>query len=254
MKKGWILLLTLLPLLSQAQNTEGKILYEEKMSMQFDLKLEGQDDDMMEQLKTMMPEHRTSKKMLTFVENASIYTNFDDGEAPEEMVHEGEGFAFHMKFEEPEDILYKDLDKRTMVRQQEFFTRKFLIKDKSEEKKWKLTGESKEILGYMCQQATTGDSAEKVIAWFTPEIPVSSGPASHGQLPGMILEVEADEGKLIITASSITLEKVDKKEIVEPKKGKVVTRDEFKKIQEEKMKEMEMEMGGSGGARIIIQN
>lgn len=254
MKKGWILLLTLLPLLSQAQHTEGKILYEEKMNMHIDLKSDGENDEMMEQLKAMMPEHRISKKMLTFVESASLYTNFDDGEVPEEMTLEGEGMQFKMKFEEPEDILYKNLDERTMVRQQEFFTRKFLIKDKSDEKKWKLTGESKEILGYMCQQATSGDTTDKVIAWFTPEIPVSGGPASYGQLPGMILEVEANEGKMLITASSITLEAVDKKIIAEPKKGKVVTKEEFKKLQEEKMKEMEMEMGGSGGARIIIQN
>lgn len=240
--------------MSQAQNTEGKILYEEKMNMHVDLKMDGENDEMMEQLKAMMPEHRISKKMLTFMESASLYTNFDDGEAPEEMTHEGEGFEFRMKFEEPEDILYKDLDARKMVRQQEFFTRKFLIKDKSKEMKWKLTGESKEVLGYMCQQAVSGDSADRVIAWFTSEIPVSGGPSSYGQLPGMILEVEANEGKLTITASSITLEEVDKKEITEPKKGKVVTREEFKKLQEEKMEEMQMEMGGSGGARIIIQN
>lgn len=254
MKKGWILLMTLLPFLSQAQGTEGKILYEEKMNMHIDLKVDGENEEMMEQLKAMMPEYRITKKMLTFTEAASIYTNFDDGEAPQEMSHEGDGVQIHMKFEEPENILFKNLEANTMVQQQEFFTRKFLIKDDSEVLKWKLTGESKEVLGYMCQQATSGDSAKKVIAWFAPEIPVSSGPSKYGQLPGMILELEANEGKLIISASSITLEQVDKKLMVEPKKGKVVNREEFKKLQKEKMKEMEMEMGGSGGARIIIRN
>lgn len=254
MKKVWILFLLLLPLMSQAQNTEGQILFEEKMNMHVDMEVDGENEEMMEQLKAMLPEHRITKRMLTFTETTSIYKNHKGTDEPMELSHESEGMAIHMKFEEPENILFKDLDANRSVQQQEFFTRKFLIKDDIENFKWKLTGESKEVMGYTCQQATSGEGEEKVIAWFAPEIPVSGGPGKYGQLPGMILELEAQEGKLKIYATAITFEKVDKKMMDEPKKGKVVSRDEFKKIQEEKMKEMQMEMGGSGGGRIIIRN
>ncbi|MEM6805094.1 MAG: GLPGLI family protein [Bacteroidota bacterium] len=253
MKRIYTVLICLLPIFCLAQQTEGKIVFEEKMNMhvQLDLGEEG-NDEMMEQLKAMMPEYRIVNKVLHFTEEASIYKNHTNNE-PQELSHESEGMAIQMKFEEPENILHKNLSENRSVQLQEFFTRKFLIKDEIKSFKWKLTGESKEVMGFMCQQAISGDTS-KVIAWFSPEIPVSSGPGKYGQLPGMILELEANDGKLKISATSITFEAVDKKEMAEPKKGKVVTRDEFEKIREEKMKEMQMEMGGSGGNRIIIRN
>ena len=39
-----------------------------------------------------------------------------------------------------------------------------------------------------------GDSI-KVDVWFTPEVPVSSGPAGYGGLPGLIVFVDVNEGK-----------------------------------------------------------
>lgn len=254
MKRIYTVLICLLPIFCLAQQTEGKIVFEEKMNMhvQMDFGEEG-NDEMMEQLKAMMPEFRTVNKVLHFNEEATIYKNHTEGNEPQELKHEGEGMSFVMKFEEPENILFKNIAENRSVQLQEFFTRKFLIKDEIENFKWKLTGESKEIMGFMCQQAISGDTSQ-TIAWFSPEIPVSSGPAKYGQLPGMILELETNKGQMKITATSITFEKVDKKEMEEPKKGKVVTRDEFEKIQEEKMKEMQMEMGGSGGGRVIIRN
>jgi GLPGLI family protein len=116
-----------------------------------------------------------------------------------------------------------------------------------------MTTEQKKIGGYSCMKAELKDTSRTVVAWFTPQIPVSIGPGGFGQLPGMILEVDIDEGQQVITATVVEMKKLNADKIVKPTKGKEVTREEFEKISEEKMKEMEEEMGGSG-MRIRIGN
>ena len=69
----------------------------------------------------------------------------------------------------------------------------------------------------------------------------------------MILKLDRNDGEIIIEAKNVELKKLDKKAIKAPKKGKKVTQEEFEKIRDEKIKEMEAEMGG-GGNRIIIKN
>ena len=89
-----------------------------------------------------------------------------------------------------------------------------------------------------------GDEAkeEKVIkkrtlvAWYTPDVPVSNGPNVYGGLPGLILEV--NDGDLTIVCSELVLNPKEVKEIKEPIKGKIVTRKKFGNIAKEKTKEM----------------
>ena len=85
------------------------------------------------------------------------------------------------------------------------------------------------------------------MAWFTPMIPVPSGPNQYNGLPGMILHMDFDDGIRQITAVDIVLKDLEKDLIVKPTKGKKVSEEEFDKIREEKIKEMEEEFGGRGG-------
>lgn len=63
-----------------------------------------------------------------------------------------------------------------------------------EQNDWKLTKESKEIEGFVCYKAiktvTVPKGKRNIIAWYTPEIPISLGPKEYvGQLPGLIMEI-----------------------------------------------------------------
>ncbi len=131
-------------------------------------------------------------------------------------------------------------------------TRVFLIESEIKQGEWKMTGEQKVILDYPCMQAVQeNEEGEKTIAWFTPSIPVATGPSNFIGLPGLVLQVELMDGDHTLTALSVDLGEIDKKLLVKPKKGKKVTQEKFDKIVAEKIEEMGGEHGGSGTSIMI---
>ena len=129
----------------------------------------------------------------------------------------------------------------------------FIIKDDEPKLPWKLSTEQKEILGYTCCKATATMEEREVEAWFTTALAVPSGPDSYYGLPGMILEVnsKSEAGARKIIATAINEKTLEKDLIVAPNKGKKVNSDQFRKIVEEKTKEMQEQMGGRNGTMII---
>ncbi len=75
-----------------------------------------------------------------------------------------------------------------------------------------------------------------VTAWYTMDIPVSSGPNLYGGLPGLILEISDDNTTILCT--KVVLNPKDKIAIKAPKKGKKVSQNEFNTIRANKAKEM----------------
>ena len=55
---------------------------------------------------------------------------------------------------------------------------------------WHLIDEHKKIGKFNCQKATTTFRGRKYEAWFTPEIPIPTGPWKLHGLPGLILEAQ----------------------------------------------------------------
>jgi GLPGLI family protein len=84
-----------------------------------------------------------------------------------------------------------------------------------------------------------------VTAWYTPQIPVSTGPGEYQGLPGLILEVTAD--KTIMLCTKIVMNPQEKDAITKPEKGEVVTREEYNQIMKDKIAEMREMYGGRGG-------
>nr|WP_321229767.1 GLPGLI family protein [uncultured Psychroserpens sp.] len=84
-----------------------------------------------------------------------------------------------------------------------------------------------------------------VTAWYTPQIPVSTGPGEYQGLPGLILEVTAD--KTVMLCTKIVMNPQNKESIDRPEKGEEVTRDEYNQIMKDKIAEMREMYGGRGG-------
>ncbi|BAO74977.1 hypothetical protein WPG_0747 [Winogradskyella sp. PG-2] len=165
---------------------------------------------------------------------------------------------------------YKNVKTNSQVQNQEFYGKKFLVKDSLLGINWEMGKETKVIGNYTCFKATAsiptneltwydfswnrlrssnsneGDSkeegAEEVVvdmtdveAWYAPQIPVSHGPSEYWGLPGLILEVSA--GNTTMLCSKIVMNPEEKTEIEAPEKGKIITKAAYQNTIVEKMKE-----------------
>lgn len=137
----------------------------------------------------------------------------------------------------------------TLVETREFMGRTFRIAGSPPQYAWRLTTEQAEHLGHMVIKATAEQDGTSIEAWFTPEIPVSGGPASYGGLPGMILVLSLDGGRTQYFASEIALGEVDAGLIRAPEDGDEVSREEYEGIVEEKLDELERLNRRRGGGR-----
>ena len=137
----------------------------------------------------------------------------------------------------------------TLVETREFMGRTFRIAGSPPQYAWRLTSEQAEHLGRMVIKATAEQDGTSIEAWFTPEIPVSGGPASYGGLPGMILVLSLDGGRTQYFASEIVLGEVDVGLIRAPEDGDEVSREEYEGIVEEKLDEIERLNRRRGGGR-----
>jgi GLPGLI family protein len=255
MKKTCILFFAvILPLAVRSQDhlsqsiTSGKISFLEKTKLE--IKLEGDAAQFADQI----PKEQMADKILYFNTDYSLYTTGAKKAADEDInmnQHEG-GIQIRMFNGGDKDIIFCDIKDGKKTEQKEFMTRKFLVDGNLISSDWKLTGNFRTISGYNCQEAVKQDTSKKVNAWFTTLIPVSSGPSGFGGLPGMILQVDINNGKQVITATAIDPSLTDPSVLTKPKDGKRVTAEEFRKIVEEKRKEMGVE-DGQGTNHVVIK-
>lgn len=247
--------LILFPFIVNAQKNEGQIDYIETLKLNIQLG----DGPEAEEIRKMMPSERSVAKTLYFNANEGLFKNAavqKEGNGDLELNSQSEEGDVQIRFNvaAPENRIYRNLSEGKVLESQEFFGRQFLIGEEHKKMQWKIGAEQKQILGYLCQKATLQDTSRKVEAWFTPSIPVALGPAEFQGLPGMILEINANNGDRKIVADKVELKKLEDKTIEKPTKGKEVSREEFKKIRDEKLKEMGAEPGGNGTMRVIIRN
>ena len=247
-----------------AQQNEGKVLYERTVQMHIHV----EENDAMSR---MLPKSRTDKFELTFGNNKSIWKHADDEDASDEISGGGGGMQIRIMTPGQNDIVFCDFTSDKKVEQKEIFDKKYVVTDSIKKLNWKLTGETQTILNHICQKAIAQkigkrtevnidngvmnkkevDDTTNIIAWFTPDIPVSAGPEYPGELPGLILGLEMNNGTVVYKATDISF-KADLASIKEPTKGKQLTPDEFKAEREKLMDEMQKNNEGGGGERRVI--
>ncbi len=228
-------------------------------TIKLDLKgIEGMD------LGDMLPQEMSTNKELIFNSSASIYKDSKDNVSEDiELSSDDGSFEMVIGTDDSEEIFHSDLKLKSTTFQTSFMSKEFLIKGKIERKKWKITNEKIKYLGYVCQKATLSEEIppssgseeepkeQNIVAWFTSEIPASIGPHDYYGLPGAVLMVSINEGKTEIKATNVDLTPPDSKMLEKPTKGQEVTHEEYEKIMEVKMKEMQEMYGGREGVIMI---
>ena len=269
---GLLIALTSITTLATAQMKEGKISYERKINMHRNL-----PDP---QMKSMVPEFRTDKFELIFNENVSLFRSVVDEEAPDPFANAGGGGGggMRMNFRMPTANTFTDVAKQMQYEERAFFEKEFLIVDSLKQYKWKLSEETKTIAKQLCKKATTmitspqmrmrvsiggaGNNTDttantprapketELVVWYAENIPVSFGPDNYSGLPGVIMEIDQDNGATVTTAVEVSA-KYPTKELVAPTKGDKMNRAQFQENMQKLMQDMQRG-GGMGGMRIRV--
>lgn len=233
-----LLFLIAIHIAQDAMAQEGTVTYEEVIKLNIELPPE------MAHMAEDIPNSQTNTQILYFNESAALLKNAPEPAEDEINMHSQDGVV-RIQMSREENEFFFDFDEDRKVEKRDFMGRVFLIEDEAFNLSWRLGDEKSEFLGYMCQKATATVDSTTYEAWFTPELSVPAGPGAGG-LPGLILVLNINDGQRSFVAQELSLGPVEKGVIVPPKKGKKVSQSEFDAIVAEKMKEMEMNSGGSG--------
>jgi GLPGLI family protein len=233
-----------------AQITSGTVTYQEILRRETPQGIDRAEAEMFER---MVPKEMKSEKILRFTSTASLYTaNNKKVEEPASYEERNEnGMVNRVTIARNRDEkCFTDLATGKQTRQTELLGRVFLVSSERTSG-WKITGKQKEILGHPCQEAILERDSAKTVAWFTSDIPVSTGPSSWNGLPGLVLAVETDNGRLSVVATAIQPGDVAAVDLTPPGKGKKVTEEEFRRLIAEHRQEMRMNGGRGQMIRVV---
>ncbi len=257
-------LLTLLSFLAmfsiglQAQEFYGKAVYHTAASLDIKLDSNNTSQDQQDQIQSFLRKAMQKDYELFFDRSTSLYMEQESLDA-----QGGAGFKMLSSLSGGGGSLFKNVKTKELIKQTEFFSKQFLITDTLENFEWKLENDTKQIGAYTCFKAVAKikaleqslslgnkegeemqqDSTEiTVTAWYTPQIPISTGPEEYYGLPGLILEI--NDGTMQMLCTKIVLNPKEKTEIKKPTEGEKVTAAEYEETVKKKLKQMEEMYGG----------
>ena len=249
----------------EAQNFEGIATYKSHRKMDLNIEEGDENSELKKQLHEQLKKQFQREYTLEFNREESIYKQVQELNKPMPPSNSG----IQITISEGSDLLYKNVKDNRYANQTELMGKVFTIKDSLKTKDWELVNETKNIGNYTCfkaqfteeyetQTLTEQGKIEKIrkkrttVAWYTPQIPISNGPQDFHGLPGLILEI--NDGELTLICSKIVINPEQAVEINEPDKGKVVSQEEFDKIEEKKNNEFmeRMKSRRRDGENVII--
>jgi len=209
--------------LIQAQETfilSGKIEFEKKVNLHKQLE---ENDMWTDALKKTLPQYQTSYFNLFFDSAKSVYK---PGKEVEQIKN-----SWFSNSPANENIVFKDFNSMLITAQKNVFEETFLVTDSLRKLQWKITNDTRTVAGFECRKATAilWDTIF-VVAFYTEQIPVSSGPESFDGLPGMILGIALPKLHTTWFATKLELVKPTENQLTAPKKGKKTNSKELIKL------------------------
>jgi GLPGLI family protein len=251
-----------------AQGFTGRAYYKSTSKISISMDSTKMAPEQMAQIQASLKKQMEQNYVLSFNQTESTWKKEESlGGGP--ATASAGGAVFMVATSGEGSTLYKDAA-GNYLQEQEMMGKEYLIKDKAEPFEWELSEETKKVGNYTAQKASftkivdskrfsTGmtemenvKDTLQVTVWFTPEIPVSHGPENYFGLPGLILEVQ-NQGRTLI-CEKIELNPTAEPVVIErPSKGKEISLEEFKKMEEEGMKQMMNRYQGKPGSGATMQ-
>src|SRR6202012_6012664 len=206
--------------LASAQTRQGVVVYERKVDVYRNLPND--------QMRAMLPQFQTAKYELDFRDSISAYKAGPKDEAPDPFDESG-GHGVVIRFNGPGDdgVLFQNFGTDSLLEDARLDDKTYVIADTIHPYAWKLTDETKTILGHVCKKATAaGKRGGPFVAWYAVDIPVQAGPDHFCGFPGLILLIGQGNGAVTYTAVEW---RAAPKDLVPPTDGKRITRVEYTK-------------------------
>ncbi len=150
---------------------------------------------------TYMWGNRSEWKEYSLMYFTPTMTKYEDSE--ERAEKDDEGYSWR------KDVytIRRNFEKSSIFDMIQLLGKVYIIEDTLRPQNWKILNDIKEVAGHICMNAFWDDTLkmQKVYAWFALDMPVSSGPERFCGLPGLILEVDVNDGAMVITADKIEM-------------------------------------------------
>lgn len=193
----------------------GRIVYERKINQHKPLEERAENNSWLQTIMKAYPKFISDMYELRFNDNHSVYR----------LIKENSDNKYVTSIIKPTetDAVIQDIKARTVSAQRDVFEQTYLIKDTLRNLEWRITDETREIAGFECRKAVTKicDSVY-VVAFYTDQIAVSSGPEEFGGLPGMILGLAVPRLYTTWFATKLELVEPTTVQLAPPQKGKKV--------------------------------
>jgi GLPGLI family protein len=165
----------------------------------------------------------TAYSKLVFDSTAYIYEDIENTE------HSLYGYSWR----KDEYYIYRNLLTQKTYDVIRFMNKLYVVEDSIAKQKWKILNDVREITGHICMNASWTDTIKMntVIAWFALDIPLDFGPDRFCGLPGLILELDINNGAMVISAEKIEFKSSESVDLPKHKKRvRIIKESEYQEL------------------------
>jgi len=218
--------------------SSGHIEYEKRVNQFSYYDKEDDEAPWVVEMKKVFPKMVSETYFLDFNENKSVF----------KLAKENTDVKYMWGRKPSEtDVTVKDVKNNQISLQRDIFEQTYLVKDSLQNYEWKISNETRLIAGFECKKAVTKicDSVY-IVAFYTDEITVSSGPESFGGLPGMILGLAVPRLQVTWFATKVDIKEPTEAMLNPKQKGKAVNWEVYQKDLNKAMKDW-----GKYGSKVL---
>ncbi|TPV35086.1 GLPGLI family protein [Paucihalobacter ruber] len=139
--------------------------------------------------------------------------------------------------------VYQNSKDKTLYHTSNIKDKIYRIEERKQDFNWIVLKETKLVGSFLCNKAEVNFRGRNYTAWFTTDIPISSGPWKFSGLPGLILEIYDESKTFSWVSKSIQFPYLEKVSIAEPEthdKIKITLKDYIELVERERKNDDKM--------------
>lgn len=106
----------------------------------------------------------------------------------------------------------------------------YYFEEEIENLTWSILPDTMTVLNFLCQKAIINFHGRNYLAWFTNEIPISSGPYKFHNLPGLILNISDTKGNYVYECIGVERLLIKQPILISKNTYIKTTRNEFRRV------------------------